>query len=745
MADVQAFDDLLGRTVKNARLSGSKVKELTDLSLKLLSHDTHLAASLLSLNNALAPASAHRVNLLYVLDSIARAARAHKESGVRVGAGLLVKLESVAESVVGGLVDDGAGGVWAEGREKARKVLGIWEKGTFPEHCLASLRARIQGGAASGTPPVFSPSLGGPGRSTTPPSLPPPHVLDAYAYAKPPSAHASAHASPAPEPGPAPAHAPGQLPAAIMALLGGPVAPASAPAPAPAPELPAPDPAIAKLLASVRPGPAALPAPTHAPTQTQTQTHTQTPPAPAPPAIDMAQLAALAQTLVPSTFAPAPPPPQQPAPHTHARPPFPPRNGQAGAFSPPPTHGLNQHSQHNQHNQHNQHQYGEYGQHGQQGSNQPGRSLAPPQLHARPPFSPPHAGPSYQPFQAGSAPGRPRPAHARTGSSDWDREGRGGGREREWERADRPDSRDGRDHRDGRDGRERETVTRDRDRRDVPRRSRSPDRRAVHGHSHGPPPSASPTVPASVRATLPPKPTRAALPADRAAAWDDGPTPGLAPVLGPVLGHGLPSRPAVPSDGGMHGQQHGLPGQPPSRARPASTPAPAPAPVSAPVRPLHNPAGPQPTPPLTLATFDHAAFNPADPASWARLGAAWTASTGRAPSQLEVMRFLATGEVEGAGGAGDTQSMGGMGGMSGAQIGGMGGAESLGGMGGAAQGQGMGQGMGMGMGHAPADFATMGAMGGGGQQGQQGQKGANGYGGFGAGMGMGGGGAGMRY
>jgi hypothetical protein len=80
-------------------------------------------------------------------------------------------------------------------------------------------------------------------------------------------------------------------------------------------------------------------------------------------------------------------------------------------------------------------------------------------------------------------------------------------------------------------------------------------------------------------------------------------------------------------------------------------------------------------------------FNPTQPESWAALAAAWRAATGRAPSQLELMGFLATGRMDGGG-------MGGMGMMMGGGMG-MGMGMGMGGMGGMGMG-GMG-GMGMGM------------------------------------------------
>lgn len=72
-------------------------------------------------------------------------------------------------------------------------------------------------------------------------------------------------------------------------------------------------------------------------------------------------------------------------------------------------------------------------------------------------------------------------------------------------------------------------------------------------------------------------------------------------------------------------------------------------------------------------------FNPALPESWAALGAAWKVTTGREPNQMELMGFLATGQLPDA--SGMSMGMGGMGmmGMNGMGMGmGMGGMGDMG-------------------------------------------------------------------
>jgi protein NRD1 len=86
--------------------------------------DTEVVTTFYRVNAALPPASPGRISSLYVFDAIARAARKdadrEKEKGkAREGrgmTGLISKMEGVADAWVGGMVDDGKGGVWAEGK-----------------------------------------------------------------------------------------------------------------------------------------------------------------------------------------------------------------------------------------------------------------------------------------------------------------------------------------------------------------------------------------------------------------------------------------------------------------------------------------------------------------------------------------------------------------------------------------------------------------------------------------------------
>ncbi|TXT13986.1 uncharacterized protein COLE_00179 [Cutaneotrichosporon oleaginosum] len=192
---LKAFDALLEKTVTSSRLSGSKVKDLQELALKAVAHDHHLVTSLLKLNTSLPPASTARISSLYVFDAIARAAKAaskgtHTSVSTERGRGnpasLLAKMEGVVDEWIQGMVDDGKGGVWSDGRDKTRKVVEIWRKGsTFPDSCVT--------------------------RSTTPVEPPPFHLIERYARTMGGTPESRS---------PAPQQQQGQLPPEIMAMLG---------------------------------------------------------------------------------------------------------------------------------------------------------------------------------------------------------------------------------------------------------------------------------------------------------------------------------------------------------------------------------------------------------------------------------------------------------------------------------------------------------------------------------------------
>lgn len=78
----------------------------------------------------------------------------------------------------------------------------------------------------------------------------------------------------------------------------------------------------------------------------------------------------------------------------------------------------------------------------------------------------------------------------------------------------------------------------------------------------------------------------------------------------------------------------------------------------------------------SLDTFDRSQFNPADPSAWMMLGLAWKGTVGREPNQMELMEYLATGQVGGMMAAMSSMMNGGM-----VMNGGLGGMGMNGGMG----------------------------------------------------------------
>ncbi|GAB1527240.1 hypothetical protein RhiTH_010415 [Rhizoctonia solani] len=144
----------------------------------------------------------------------------------------------------------------------------------------------------------------------------------------------------------------------------------------------------------------------------------------------------------------------------------------------------------------------------------------------------------------------------------------------------------------------------------------------------------------------------------------------------------------------------------------------------------------EPQPPQGgLEAFDMSMFNPADPASWTSLAAAWEMTNGRAPTQEEMMMFVMSG-----GNAANAAAAGAGGGAgAGAGIGGGGGNDMGGGGWGGGRGRGRGRGgfRGRGRGRGRGGFGSGGGGGGysGGGGGGDAYGGGGGYGGGGYGGG----------
>lgn len=116
----QGFLKLLDSTVRADRLSGSKIKILTEQAVQLASHATEIVTAFLKLNKSLPAATQQRISALYVFDAIARGVkdleRKEKREGGTDGRGMLLRMEGAVDSLVEGMLGDGAGGDWTEGK-----------------------------------------------------------------------------------------------------------------------------------------------------------------------------------------------------------------------------------------------------------------------------------------------------------------------------------------------------------------------------------------------------------------------------------------------------------------------------------------------------------------------------------------------------------------------------------------------------------------------------------------------------
>ncbi|KAJ7504290.1 hypothetical protein B0H11DRAFT_510253 [Mycena galericulata] len=144
MAQLSEFESALKEVVHAKRLSASKMNNLTDIALRSMQDDTHLVSILYRTHKSLQPAA--KVSSLYVFDALARAARSQVVKQGLTGdinsrkgncATFLLKVEGVLE----GLFQDMISAATPESKEKTKKVLDIWSKGsTFPPAVLVRLK-----------------------------------------------------------------------------------------------------------------------------------------------------------------------------------------------------------------------------------------------------------------------------------------------------------------------------------------------------------------------------------------------------------------------------------------------------------------------------------------------------------------------------------------------------------------------------------------------------------------------------
>jgi hypothetical protein len=108
------FSTLLSETINASRLSGTKVKTLTELFTTSL--DVSQITTFYKLNRSLPQGGQARISSLYIFDALSRGAKEGLKGKKKVEAKrCLDALEAVAESWVEGMTTSG-GQVWVEGK-----------------------------------------------------------------------------------------------------------------------------------------------------------------------------------------------------------------------------------------------------------------------------------------------------------------------------------------------------------------------------------------------------------------------------------------------------------------------------------------------------------------------------------------------------------------------------------------------------------------------------------------------------
>ncbi|KAF5338407.1 hypothetical protein D9611_012490 [Ephemerocybe angulata] len=198
MSGVEQFESLLKELVLAKRLSGTKLTKLTEIAMQCIEHDTQLVSILYRLHKSLP--SSNKVSSLYVFDALARAAkslvnkRGDEPGPVGNAASFLAKLGGVVD----GLYQDMQNASIPEGKEKSKKVLDIWIKGsTFPPDVLSRLGGILKGADKGTTPPVNVPHVKAPEPEIMPPPMSPTHTSQTPPQVTPPvPPHAPVPATP---------------------------------------------------------------------------------------------------------------------------------------------------------------------------------------------------------------------------------------------------------------------------------------------------------------------------------------------------------------------------------------------------------------------------------------------------------------------------------------------------------------------------------------------------------------------
>ncbi|KJA28043.1 hypothetical protein HYPSUDRAFT_178187 [Hypholoma sublateritium FD-334 SS-4] len=156
---VSDFESVLREVVNGKRLSASKMMNLTDIAMKNMENDTKLVSILYRTHKSL-PNTAAKIYSLYVFDALSRAAKHHATKHNLSGdafsnpgnaATFLLKVGGVVEGLFQDLVTGGT----PESKEKTKKILDIWIKGsTFPPTILVPLADILSGNKKEPDAPV---------------------------------------------------------------------------------------------------------------------------------------------------------------------------------------------------------------------------------------------------------------------------------------------------------------------------------------------------------------------------------------------------------------------------------------------------------------------------------------------------------------------------------------------------------------------------------------------------------------
>ncbi|KAF9563095.1 hypothetical protein CPC08DRAFT_761044 [Agrocybe pediades] len=145
MFSPEEYELALKDVVNAKRLSASKMASLTDMTMKNIEHDTQIVSILYRTHKSLSSSNA-KISSLYVFDALSRAAKTqsykHGLSGDAFtqpgnSASFLYKVGGVVEGLFQDMLSIGS----PEAKEKTKKILDIWDRGsTFPADVISQLK-----------------------------------------------------------------------------------------------------------------------------------------------------------------------------------------------------------------------------------------------------------------------------------------------------------------------------------------------------------------------------------------------------------------------------------------------------------------------------------------------------------------------------------------------------------------------------------------------------------------------------